>query len=793
MDLTPPPGRRGGLDPRLGWAALVLLAALAVLSLWFVQPPAPVGADAPAEQFSAARAYAHVEHIGAQIHVAGSPAAGDVRDYIVATLQGYGLQTQIQDGVGEGDALGATYAMARVRNVIARLPGTASTGRLFAMAHYDSVQVSYGANDDGAGVASLLETARAMTAGPRPRNDVYFVFTEAEEACLCGAEAFVSQNPLAADGGVVLNFEARGSSGPAIMFETSVDNAGVVGVYGASVPYPVATSFAVEVYRILPNDTDFTPFRESGRFTGLNSAYIDGSAVYHSSLDRSSYLDKASLQHHGSNALALTRAFGAADLGVLSHPSSGDSTYFPVLGLLLRYPAWLTWPLAVLGLLSVAALAVVARRRGLITLPRTAAGLGLGLVPLLVAPVLTQVLWLLLVAVRPGYRDMIDPWQPGWYRGAVVALVAAVVLTWYGLLRRRFGAWTLAIGGLGWLALLGIVLAALTPGGSYLAALPALAGAIAGLVAVSTSRRWAGPLALAVAGAVAVLILAPTVLLFFPALGLATGGAAALFATMLALSVLALVESLYAATAADDGAAGDDSAVAEGSVGGEPGRRRLRGAAPAIVAGGLAVVLVGVGLAVDRFDAAHPTPAELMYALDADTGQAYWVSSDTQPGPWASRYVTGHTDLSGTFPLLSNDDATGPAAAAELPAPAVTVVADMSAGGRRTVRLTITAQRPVRLVYFRVEGATVLGATVDGRDVPASKLTAQFGLVFHAPPAQGLPVTLVLDRTSPVRLRVLDGSDGLTGLPGFSPRPADVYVEGSHDSDLVMVARTYPI
>src|SRR4029079_17215605 len=86
----------------------------------------------------------------------------------------------------------------------------------------------------------------------------------------------------AAAGGVALNFEARGASGPAVMFETSEGNADVVGVYGDSVPDPVATSFAVEVYRILPNDTDFTPFRKSGRFTGLNTAYIDGSAVYRS-------------------------------------------------------------------------------------------------------------------------------------------------------------------------------------------------------------------------------------------------------------------------------------------------------------------------------------------------------------------------------------------------------------------------------------------------------------------------------------------------------------------------------
>jgi hypothetical protein len=39
----------------------------------------------------------------------------------------------------------------------------------------------------------------------------------------------------------------------------------------------------------------------------------------------------------------------------------------------------------------------------------------------------------------------------------------------------------------------------------------------------------------------------------------------------------------------------------------------------------------------------------------------------------------------------------------------------------------------------------------------------------------------------------MDGSDGLTGLPGFTPRPAGVGVEGSHDSELVLVAKTYTI
>jgi hypothetical protein len=765
-----------------GLAAILVLAALTVASLTFVSPPAPVPASAPSDQFSAERAYVHVDRIGQKVHVAGSEAAAEVRDYIVSQLAAMGLQPQIQDAVGGTGNLGG-FALARVRNVIAVLPGQSSgdgrpassgaDGKVFLVAHYDSVQVSYGGSDDGAGVATLLETARAIKAGPKPRNDIVFVFTEAEEACLCGAEAFVSQSPLARDGGVVLNFEARGSSGPAIMFETSADNAGVVGVYGQSVPYPVATSFAVEVYRILPNDTDFTLFRKSGRFTGLNTAYIDGSAVYHSPEDRPSYMDKASLQHHGSNALALTRSFAAADLTVLAQPSTEDTTYFPVLGQLVRYPGWLVWPLAVLALLAVAGLSVLAVRRRVATGGRIAGGFGLALIPLLLAPVLTQVLWLILTLIRPGYANMLDPWRPGWFRLGVVALVATVLLTWYGLLRKRFGPWALAIGALGWLAVLGLVFAAVTPGGSYLTALPALVGAFAGAGALLLRGWFARLLVLTVGVAVAVVILAPTVLLFFPALGLAEGGAAALFAVLLGLAALPVLEWVYPP---------------------EGVRRRLFAAGPAVLAGVVTVAFVATGLAVDRFDEAHPAPTQLMYALDADTNTAYWASADSSPLPWARQYVSTKQDLSGKFPLLSKPLLAGPADAADLTEPSLTVTADQTFAGKRSITVLIKPQRQVRLAYLKVvSDQPVARAVADGRQLPDDQVGPHASILFHAPPPQGLSVSLLFDGTGPVTLRVLDGSDGLSNLPGFQPRPAGVGVEGSHTSELVLVGKTYTV
>ncbi len=341
----------------------------------------------------------------------------------------------------------------------------------------------------------------------------------------------------------MLNLEARGRTGPVIMFETSPENARLVEVFGEAAPHPVGTSFAVEVYRALPNDTDFTAFLDEG-FRGLNSAYLDGGAIYHTPLDTPAAMDRASLQHHGDNTLGLAREFGRIDLADLR--AGHDATYFPVPGGLARYPGWLVLPLALLALAGVVALGWLARRRNRVTGGRLAAGFGLALVPIVVAPVGAQLLWAVIAALRPGYAELLDPYRPTWYRLAVLSLAAAVVFAWYALSRRRVGPAALAVGGLGWLALFGVLLAFLAPGGAYLATLPALAGAIGGLVALAS--RIDGPvpvIAVTVAAAVAVILLLPTVVLLFPALGMAMGGVAALFAVLLGLAALPVIDLLH--------------------------------------------------------------------------------------------------------------------------------------------------------------------------------------------------------------------------------------------------------
>ena len=97
------------------------------------------------------------------------------------------------------------------------------------------------------------------------------------------------------------------------MFETGADNGWIVRLLASSPARPFANSFGYEVYKRLPNDTDFTPFKEAGT-QGLNFAAIGRASVYHQTYDSPENFSEATLQQHGENALAATRVLGNADL-----------------------------------------------------------------------------------------------------------------------------------------------------------------------------------------------------------------------------------------------------------------------------------------------------------------------------------------------------------------------------------------------------------------------------------------------------------------------------------------------
>ncbi|NQX11150.1 M28 family peptidase [Microbacteriaceae bacterium VKM Ac-2855] len=741
--------------------ALTLLGACAVMAL---RPPAPLPDSAPLDVFSATRAYEDVERVSREPHPTGSDGAERVRAYFFGELQGLGLEPRVQEAVGTGESLGG-QALASVRNVVAVVPGKSSSGRVFLMAHADSTHLSYGASDDGVGVATLLDTARAILSGPRLENDIVLVFTDAEEDCLCGAEAFFDQDPLARDGGVVLNLESRGSSGPAIVFETSRGNATLAKLLAAAAPFPVATSAAVEVYRLLPNDTDFSVLRNRPGFAGLNSASIDGSAVYHSGQDQASAVSLPTLQQLGANTLAVTRALGAADIPALSRSTPDDATYFPVVGFLLRYSNVLVWPLAVLSVIgSVVAVACFARRSGG-GWRHTTRMLGLVLIPFVAAPVAVAGLSWALILVRPDFAALADPWSPEWFRVAALTLGGAVVLGWFALVQRRWSVEVISSGLALWLSAAAVVLAAAAPGAAYLATIPALATLI-GLRARSVRSAWVARLGSLASASIGVLVLVPAVYLVQPALGLSGGAAPSLLATVLAVMLLVVV--------------GDATPLVSA-------RLMLR-ATPTIVASLVALALAVVGISANKVDADHLVPVGMSYALDTDTGQALWLRGAADPTGWSDAMVSTQTNLRDAFPVLPADTTVGAAASADLTAPTMELDSDhVNSDGSRSMTFMIRPDGAARFLYVQFPGAQVRAATIDGR---AAWIGRTFDFVYYAAPVDGVVLSVTLDSARPVTVRLVGVSSGIDQVPGFVARPPGVEPLGGPVDEVALVAAT---
>lgn len=787
---------------------VLVLIGFTVWSVLAVYPRGAADTDPPVTVFSTDRAMTDIDAIAQAPHPTGSPVNDEVRDYILGALDTIGVEHRVQSAFGATARSPEETNAAYVDNIVATIPGTDSTGRLYLAAHYDTAQFAPGAGDDSTGVAVMLEVARALTASTPLRNDVVLLFTDAEESGGIGSEAFVSLDPLAADGGVVLNLEARGSGGPVVMFETSEDNAALAALYASTAPQPVATSAAVEVYRRLRNNTDFTNFLAAGDFTGLNTAFFSGAAVYHTPQDVPARLDRTSVNAMGVNTLALTRELGDADLHDYAVPATTDATYFPVLGALVHYSDIWVWPLGVLGAAALLGYGAALRLRAGVSVPRLAAGSAAGLIPLILGPLAVYGLWRLLIAIRPGYGQMLDLWRPMWFRLAAVALAITVVLAWLALCRRRIGVPALIFGALVWPTVFGLAMAALAPGMAYLGAVPALIGALAGLFAAVSPWRATRFSVRLVAAVIAVLVLAPAVTMFLPSLGMGLSAVAALFVVLACLVALPILDLLLpgpvggdAVDAADPGPSDDPAAVADAA---DPAAARAAAATPPpagrrAVAGLAALPVLGVlvtgalvvtGLAVDVFDSEYPEPAQLMYAMDPAAGTAQWLSENT-PSRYTEQYVHGpSSSVFADYPYLDHAVYRGTAELAELSPPLIDVVDDRVADGARELTVHVQVTRPVRLVTIALfADAPISAVRVEDRDLGAQALGADTSAVtVHAPPADGVTLRYRIDGDGSVRVRVADGSDGVEELPGYRRPPADVDVAGTHSSGLAMVA-----
>lgn len=752
-------------------AAVALIAVLLTGygTLGVTSPPSAAAADAPPASFSADRAREHVAALSTAAHPMGTPAHAQVRRQLVDAFTALGLAPEVRESTA-GQTGSGSSVIAPVHNIHARLPGVRPTGRLLIVAHYDSALHSPGASDDGLGVGAVLEIARALGQGPAPRNDIEFLLTDGEEEGLLGARAFVASSPSSPSGDtVVLNMDAAGTSGRAVMFQTGGHNAALLPALGDRPP--VTTSLSDEVYRLLPHETDFTVFHRAG-MTGLNFAVVGGSANYHTTQDSLANLDTGSLQDLGSTVLSAARGLAASDLGEVRKAS--DATYFTLGGLLVVYSEAWVLPLAVAAL--VAALAALLRAHRRTGVARRPLGLAVATlpVPLVAAFALGLAGWQVLCWARPEYGGFAfgNPHRTTVTSLGFAAFATAAACAWTVLFLRKGYGYEAGAAAVLWFAGLAVATALFFPGGSYLFAWPALCGA-AGLTAVARRPAASRLRVLVPAGALG---LAAAVLVI---------PVAALLKDSVGLALVAIPMLLVALVAAPL-----SSALAVTPAG-------RRAAIPVVVLLLAGLALTGTGTALDGADRAHPAPTSLVHGLDADTGRSQWLSEGTGATDWSRSYASGgRRNVEEAFPLLFAEDGWHAAAApgAPAPSPLLRVRGTREVDGGRELRLWVGTDggRASRLTLY-TRGGALLSARIGATEVPGGQNRGfasgpwKWGLLLPAPRPEGDEIVLTVRGDDPVRL-LLEAQTA--GLP-VSPPPTETWA--AHASGVSLVSRTWTV
>ena len=749
-------------------ASTLALAAILALSLWGERPPAPKPANAPEGEFSAERAVNTLRRILREDipHPVGSPADDTVRQRILDEFTQLGYEPQVQTAF----ACSKYASCATVKNVLARLEGTGAGGAVLVAAHYDSVPAGPGDSDDGTGVVTSLEIARALKSLAPRRHTVIFLIDEGEEAGLLGAQGFVDSHPWAKEVRAAVNVDNRGTDGPSMMFETGSANNWTIRFYRRSVPRPAADSIAYTIYKLLPNDTDFTIFKEAG-YQGLNFAYINGVNHYHTPLDNSANVNAGSVQAHGDQMLPLVAALADADL---SNWPLGDGVYFTIFGRwLLDWPARRSALFVSMAMLLLAAQIVWLGYAKRLTARELLWGVLGWLVTMVVTAAVAVVVTRLLRMAGASPVTWVAYPQP--LEGAFALAAMVVVVTNAILFSRRAHFWGLWCGVWVWWSLLAIAVSLKVPGLSHLLVVPVVVAACAGLPA--TLRRsdsgTASSLAVILPLAGAAVVLTRLLLELYSALG---AGSLVSMAVLTALLLTAVAPFCA------------DLRSLEG----------LRGLAAPWIPVILLALFLFAAVVVPAYSAKSPERVNFRYIADGDSGKAEWVvdaESGRLPEPIGLAANFRRADR-GYLPWNTNPAFLADAPDQNLAAPTFTILESSANGGRRSYRTLLRSERgaPFASVLFP-PGADIESVTMGG--LPQQPQTPRLRAYLHnwsgyscaTMPAGGVELTFSVPIGKSIEVSVVDESYGLPAEGAFLLHARPLTATPSATGDVTTITR----
>lgn len=689
----------------------LVLGLVFVFAIWFssyiIQPPEPKPETSPDTEFSAERAFEHIKTLSQTPRPLGTSANDSARNYIINELRELGLQPTVQSGIGIGSSFDRGL-VGNTNNIIAQMEGSNPQRTILLMAHYDSKPNTYGAGDDASGIATILESIRAIKSQKEPlQNNLLILFTDGEERGLLGAELFVDEFEDLQQIDLVLNFESRGSSGPSMMFETSENNGHLIPHFAQATPHPAANSLMYTVYTLLPNDTDLSVTKRAG-IDGLNFAFTEDFLHYHTMLDTPENLSLASVQHHGSNLLSNVRHFGNTNF---AQQNNTEFVYFNNLtGGLIYYPSEWSFPLALVTTLLFIAFLIYLFRTKQITIGKYLGSLLLFLVTVATGALITYFGWQGIKTLHTEYQWIIqgEVYNHTWYFWAFSLLVTTVFIGIYSWIQTKLSTQQIISGPFTIWILLSLATAWYLPTAAYIFTWPALLGLVGWIILEDgiTTFSWQNTLILAVAFFWGLFIITPYIRLV----------QVMLTTEMLAVSmvVLGLLIGLI-----------------------WPLIRQIINDHGYKWSGGLAVIalicLVAASFDSD-FDSDYKKQNSINFVQDLDTGTAYWVSRDPLIDEWTQQFLSDDyqegdpADISLPFGrnVLYQKTTT-----ANIPHPDFEIVADSSSGSHRYLTLQMNPHNGIAMRMYWRQNANLAKISIEEKSIFEYGNMGRYLYYFH--------------------------------------------------------------
>ena len=662
-----------------GIISILLVLGCIYYSFYSLMPRSGTPATVAETSFSTERALVPLKEITKAPHFHGSEEHTRVREFLISELKQLGLETHVQEDFNLNQWYGA---LVRPKNIVGVIKGSEQGKSLVLLSHYDSAKMpSFGASDAGSGVVTILESLRAYKAsGKTPKNDIIVLFTDSEEIGLDGAENFVESSPLAENVGLVLNFEARGSGGPSNMIlETNGGNANLVKAFIAANPdYPLASSLMYSIYKMLPNHTDSTVFREDGDIDSFFFAFIDDHFDYHTSNDTYENLDRETLQHQGSYLLPMLHYFADADLGDLKAETDNVYVNAPIIKM-ITYPfSWVT-PMLVFAIIIFIALLLFGIYKGRLKAKDIMRGFGAFLLSLIICGVIGYFSWIILKAMYPQYSDIQQgfTYNGHWYIAFFVLLSIGICFKIYKRFKAQYHVASFYVAPLVFWLLINIAVVILLKGAAYWI-IPIFFGLLSFFILIRQEKP--NLLLMTLLGVPALFFFSPLIQFFPVGLGLKMLVLTSVF-VVLTFGLLIPVFGFY--------------------------RWKNFISAIAFV---LAIGCFVIAHTKSDYSDTRKKPNSLLYYQDQDRNESFWVTYDNEIDEWTQGYLGDAPEK----PSKYIESAAGSkynngysfakeAPAKDIKAATIRIEADSAATNSRATTITILPQRDTHELFVYLD------------------------------------------------------------------------------------------